>query len=405
MFHLKQAESIPNFEEYFIMAIFFTLLFQIIYTFLHGYDLYRHIQISNDIKKLIFTSALWISLIASYFFWTREHYFSRFILILGLCIIIISLIIIRGLFNSLVKIVKKTKKILILTKNKQNELINFFNKQTKVDVQVQTEWNIINNIDILVISETTEKDKYNEYIDFCLIHHIRVLVYSPYLLRNHIDLDTPGVKLHELVDTPLHGWQRIAKRSFDILFALFTILLITPITIITSLLIKLTSKGPILVKLTRICRKNETFGIYKFRSMIHNAHKLKKELQEKNERKEGPLFKIKNDPRITPLGRILRKTRIDELPQFINVLKGEMSIVGPRPHEPGEVRKYKKHQKKLLMIKPGITGMAQVSGASDLHFDEEVRLDMYYIENWSILLDIKIILKTVFVILTGKGAA
>lgn len=125
----------------------------------------------------------------------------------------------------------------------------------------------------------------------------------------------------------------------------------------------------------------------------------------KNERQEGPLFKIKDDPRITRVGRILRKTRIDELPQLINVLKGEISLVGPRPHLPSEVKRYKKRHRIVLVIKPGITGMAQIYGASDLSFEDEVRLDAYYIENWSLFLDFIIIIKTFGVVLKGQGAS
>ena len=139
--------------------------------------------------------------------------------------------------------------------------------------------------------------------------------------------------------------------------------------------------------------------------MIQNAHSFKKNLIQLNERKDGPLFKIKNDPRITRVGRFIRKTSLDELAQLFNVLRGEMSLVGPRPHEPEEVANYKKHHKKLLTIKPGITGMAQISGRSDLVFEEEVKLDIYYIENWSLKLDLQIILKTPFVVLSTKSAS
>ena len=135
-----------------------------------------------------------------------------------------------------------------------------------------------------------------------------------------------------------------------------------------------------------------------FRSMIKNAHKMKKEIMEQNERKDGPLFKIKNDPRITNLGKFLRKYSIDELPQLFNVLKGDMSLVGPRPHESEEVEKYKRGYKRLLNIKPGISGMAQVSGRSSLIFSEEAKLDIFYIENWSLFLDLIILIKTIKVI-------
>ena len=138
--------------------------------------------------------------------------------------------------------------------------------------------------------------------------------------------------------------------------------------------------------------------------MIDGAEDLKDDLFDQNERR-GPLFKLKRDPRITPLGRVLRRFSIDELPNFVNVLMGQMSLVGPRPHEPGEVVRYKEYQKKLLNIKPGITGVAQISGRSNLNFDEEARLDLYYVENWSLKTDIAILLKTPFVVLFRRNEA
>jgi lipopolysaccharide/colanic/teichoic acid biosynthesis glycosyltransferase len=148
-----------------------------------------------------------------------------------------------------------------------------------------------------------------------------------------------------------------------------------------------------------------TFMLYKFRSMIDNAHALKGQLLDQNERKDaGPLFKMHNDPRITRIGRFLRRTRLDEFPQLYNALRGDISLVGPRPHEPEEVAQYEAHHKKLLVIKSGITGMAQISGASDLPFEEEVKLDTYYIENWSLFLDFKILLRTALTLFRDRSA-
>jgi lipopolysaccharide/colanic/teichoic acid biosynthesis glycosyltransferase len=135
------------------------------------------------------------------------------------------------------------------------------------------------------------------------------------------------------------------------------------------------------------------FKIYKFRSMVQNAHALKSELLRRNERR-GPLFKMKDDPRITLLGKFLRRWSLDEVPNFYNVLIGTMSLVGPRPHEPDEVKAYSEYQRKLLNIKPGITGLAQISGRSNLSFEEEARLDIFYVENWSLKMDFAIMLKT-----------
>jgi lipopolysaccharide/colanic/teichoic acid biosynthesis glycosyltransferase len=142
--------------------------------------------------------------------------------------------------------------------------------------------------------------------------------------------------------------------------------------------------------------------VFKFRSMVQNADALKETLLKKNERRDGPLFKIKNDPRITKLGKFLRRFDIDELPQLFNVVLGHMSLVGPRPHLPAEVARYKSYERRVFAVKPGITGLAQISGRSDLPFEEEVRLDLQYIEEWSLRRDIKILLYTVAVVL-GKG--
>jgi len=143
--------------------------------------------------------------------------------------------------------------------------------------------------------------------------------------------------------------------------------------------------------------------VLKFRSMVNNADELKEELMDKGHR-EGPLFKMKNDPRVTRMGKFLRRWSLDELPQLINVFKGELSIVGPRPHIPEEVSKYSDFQKRVFAVKPGITGMPQISGRSDLAFDEEVRLDLQYIEEWTPWLDLWIMWRTIGVVLKGEGA-
>ena len=179
--------------------------------------------------------------------------------------------------------------------------------------------------------------------------------------------------------------------------------------LLTAISIKIDSKGPILFSklengepVKRVGQKGKKFIFYKFRSMYPNTHKLRYEkLSGKNTRKDGPLVKIKNDPRVTSVGKFIRKYSIDELPQLWNVLIGNMSLVGPRPHLPEEVAQYKKHQRFVLTIKPGVTGLPQISGRSDLNFEEEVKLDRYYIENWSTWMDIKIIFKTIFVVLRG----
>lgn len=260
--------------------------------------------------------------------------------------------------------------------------------------------------EVILASPNYERKEVLEILDICDEYRVG-FKFIPNLfqaLTINIELDTfAGAPLIEIKKTPLDGWGKILKRVFDVAFSLMGLLFLWPLFLLIGLIIKIDSEGPAIIKLKRVSQ-GKVFYLYKFRSMIKNAEKLKKKLLKYNERSDGPLFKIKRDPRVTKVGRFLRKYRIDELPQLINVLKGEMSLVGPRPHEPEEVAKYEKHHKKVLLIKPGITGLAQISGSSDLSFEEEVKLDTYYIENWSLKKDIYILLKTLLILFTDQSA-
>ncbi|MBI4119381.1 MAG: sugar transferase [Parcubacteria group bacterium] len=194
-----------------------------------------------------------------------------------------------------------------------------------------------------------------------------------------------------------------SKRFLDIAGATVGLIVIAPFTPFIALAIKSESFGPVLVKLPRVSAGRLIY-VYKFRSMVNNAHSMKLKFMFANERIDGPFFKIKSDPRITRVGRILRKFRVDEFPQLINVLKGEMALVGPRPHEPQEVVHYPAPYKHLLLAKSGVTGLSQVSGASSLSFLKELELDSYYVKNQSLWLDLKIIAKTVSIMFTDPTA-
>ncbi len=193
---------------------------------------------------------------------------------------------------------------------------------------------------------------------------------------------------------------QIIKRILDILGAILGITIMALLLPFIALAIKLDSQGPIFAKLNRISQ-GITIKVYKFRSMKNDTHLLKyKDLWSMNERKDGPFFKIKNDPRLTRIGKILRKLRFDEFPQFFNVLKGDLSLVGPRPHEPEEVIKYPAQYQHLPRAKAGITGLSQVSGASSLPYLKELELDDYYLQHQSFWMDAKIILKTLAILFT-----
>ena len=188
----------------------------------------------------------------------------------------------------------------------------------------------------------------------------------------------------------------------------------SPFMLLTALAIKLTSKGPIIYSQKRVGELGKTFTFYKFRSMHtelstgdgyggKHAEELLAKLRAEGNEADGPMFKMTDDPRVTPVGKFIRKTSLDELPQLFNVLIGNMSLVGPRPALPNEVEQYHDTAKRRLLVKPGVTGMWQVSGRNDVSFDEYVRLDTYYIEHWSLWLDIKIILLTIRSVLNRTG--
>ena len=212
-----------------------------------------------------------------------------------------------------------------------------------------------------------------------------------------------GIPLITARAVSIAGWNLFVKRALDI--ALATVMLIAglPLAALIALAVRFSSPGPVLYAQTRIGRNGQPFKIYKFRSMIAGADAQIDDMAELNEA-SGPLFKMRADPRRTSIGRILRHFSLDELPNLINVLRGEMSLVGPRPNVPEEVAQYKDWHRKRLSVSPGMTGLWQVSGRSDLTFDEMVLLDIYYVENWSLTLDLGILLRTIPKVLGGEGA-
>jgi len=194
------------------------------------------------------------------------------------------------------------------------------------------------------------------------------------------------------------------KRMMDMVAAILALILLSPMLIVVAILIKIESDGPIIFKQERVGLRGKYFNIYKFRSMVINAEKLKKKLESQNEM-SGPMFKIKNDPRVTRVGRFIRKTSIDEFPQFLNVLKGEMSLVGPRPSLPNEVEKFEPWMLKRLTIKPGLTCYWQVSGRNNIGFQEWMKMDICYVNKRNLWIDIKLIFKTLRVLFGDENAS
>lgn len=226
-----------------------------------------------------------------------------------------------------------------------------------------------------------------------------------------IDLTTGEPELR-LVDSDFihnryqsaRSWQRMTKRAIDVVVAAMLVLVLSPLFLVVAIAVAITSGTPVLFAQDRVGYLGEQFRFLKFRSMVHDAETRRQEVLDQNAHKTGPIFKIPRDPRVTKVGRIIRRASLDELPQLFHVLSGKMSLVGPRPPLPSEVATYGQRQLQRLTVKPGITCIWQISGRSELDFDTWIDMDLEYIENWSLWLDLKILVKTLPAVLSGRGA-
>lgn len=259
--------------------------------------------------------------------------------------------------------------------------------------------------EVILLKETTAQNEVQNLVAICSEMGVVFRMYSPFfnMLANKTHLHYFDTLPLLTVSSKSFNYLEVKiKRAFDVIFSLLVLIFLSPLFLAIALAIKFDSKGPVLFKQKRVGLRGRRFLVYKFRTMVANAEDLKCQLEEQNEM-DGPVFKISNDPRITKVGRFLRKTSLDELPQFFNVLMGEMSVVGPRPPIPEEVKQYERWQLRRLSMKPGITCIWQVSGRNSIPFEEWMKMDMQYIDNWSLKLDFIIFLKTIRTVLRGDG--
>jgi len=395
---------------------------------LSGFYSMRDKKLGRELPKIITGVSTVVIFLILIIFWQRELFSSRFIIIFSWALAIVYLFLGRIIMVLIRNIFFKKGKglasiILLGEKNTRQELKNFYDKKPVLGFKVVAEFDNLDDlsksqdilqkiknkkIDILFQTNSNiSKDEALDILTYCQENHIALRYTANLFQAQNINVDlnsVAGLPIIEIQGTPLDGWRRVAKRFFDFVVSLLLIVILSPLFIVLAIIIKSSSEGPAFVKLQRVGKRNASFNMYKFRSMVKDAHMMKPKIMDLNERNDGPLFKAKNDPRITNIGKWLRRTSLDELPQLFNVLKGQMSLVGPRPHEPEEVSHYQRGYKKLLTIKPGMTGMAQVSGRSNLLFAEEAKLDIFYIENWSMLLDLIILLKTPKAMFKGDQA-
>ncbi len=397
---------------------------------------FGHYRIQNEIPKIFTACSTSIMLVIVFIFFIKELFTSRFIVLAAwfLCIAFVASgrLVLRAfrlvLFNS----GYGTNAVAVI--GSDGRTMNFISEVTSrpwlgyrilmhaphLTEEIKTEIQIAARAkkldDILLIDETLLPSQLRDIVQFADINHVSLRYSADSIGEKNIEIETVlGLPLVHLKRTRLDGWGRIIKRIFDIIGGLFLTLLFLPIGIIVALAISFESRGPIIYRNVRVGQDGKIFETYKFRSMYKEyctgpqydtdgkAEQYQEELVKSQSERKGPVFKVLRDPRRTRIGRFLERASLDELPQFLNVLRGNMSLVGPRPHMPSEVLGYEKHHHQLFRVKPGITGLAQIRGRSDLHFEDEVRLDIYYIEHWSLLLDFIILLKTPYAVVARKS--
>ena len=415
--YLFPVENLPNPEFFFIFTGISSFGLVIIFASQGLYKYPAKYLTFSLLQKILWGVFLWVlSVVAVYSLVFHEQIFSRIMLAHSAIFTVVFALIFRGMLRILFEKIFRGKKSALLVGNPEETL----------KLQHSLENSEYETVQICTVLTVSEISKFSGAEIFLFEKSIP----SPSLKNQVRNFSASTGKVLHLIPeystqffgysefdvirgypvvttTPFREnlWWSVGKRSFDIIFSLFFLLFFSPVFLVLSLLIKKDSrswKAPVFYISDRVGRNGKIFRMWKFRSMSLDADQQKKDL-EKQSHRDGPLFKVKNDPRITRIGKFLRKTSLDEIPQFINVLLGNMSVIGPRPHLQNEVEKYSDEQKRVLAAKPGISGLAQVSGRSDLSFEDEIFLDSYYTENSSFFLDMKIFCKTPLVLMFGKG--
>jgi exopolysaccharide biosynthesis polyprenyl glycosylphosphotransferase len=418
-----------NFDSYLKIVLFVTPVFIVIYALEGLYNIRATRKFWREGLRIFNATSIGLVVIIVAIFLKREWFSSRFIILSAWMLATFYVITARYFLQIIQKWLLRSRgigvhRVLLIGNNGKLSAISKIirlNKNLGYRVVDQREDAHLKEIketkekkgldEIILCEPSITDDEQEKLIDYCAIHNIKYKFIPTTLQTTKFEIGMlNGEPLIEVQNTPLDGWGRILKRVFDIFASIFGIIITSPILILTAIAVRLDSCGPVIYKNKRIGNDGKEFFVYKFRYMkwdqcvtdenpnLKKALALEKELIVKQSVRKGPLYKIKRDPRKTRVGHYIEKYSIDELPQFFNVLFGSMSMVGPRPHQKREVEKYMEYHRRLLTIKPGVTGMAQVSGRSDLDFENEYRLDLYYIENWSLWLDIQICLKTVGVL-------
>ncbi len=376
----------------------------------------------TEIGRIIIATILWlVGVMAWYFLIQKQLFFSRALLVHAVFFIVVLVTLCRAIVTVIQRSMLESgvgvRSVISVGKQKLSPAAR---ETLARDVRYAYIGHVANLEGLMKLSARGDMDLVLQtdpnpdsedtlmLIDHCRSHHIGYAFLPPVFADVPHLLAVERLGLLPMIrfrPTPLDGWGRIFKRLFDIIAAIIGIIILGIPMIIVAFVVLIDAGFPIFYVSRRIGENGKTrVPVLKFRSMIKDADVKKLELAALNHRKDGPLFKIKNDPRITRSGHFLRRWSIDEWPQIFNVLAGQLSLVGPRPHLPDEVKLYTNYQRRVFAVKPGATGLAQISGRSDLSFDEEVALDLKYIEEWSMMRDLWIIWRTFVVVFGRKGA-
>lgn len=407
----------------------------LIFAFAGLYKIKNTRRILDELSKVILACSTGIMAVIIYIFLKREMFSSRFVVlaswILGIIFVFLARVaVIYAQRWFLKKGIGMNKAVLVGNSKTAAKIKKEFSENPAFGYEVIAEFEkfdekelerLKEKFDIDVIIQTDQnmgKDEIMDLLDFATINQIGFKYTADLFGATAIQREVStiaDIPIIEIKRTPLDGWGRIIKRTFDIIGSSAAIIILSPVMIAAAIAVKLDSKGPVFYLDYRYGQKFRKFIFYKFRSMraelcdgegptgTDAGNRMLEELVNgEHNTRSGPLHKIKDDPRVTNVGKVIRKFSIDEFPQFFNVLKGDLSLVGPRPHMSIEVAKYERHHRRLFEIKPGITGLAQISGRSDLDFEDEVKLDTFYIENWSLKMDLAILFKTPFALLRQR---
>ena len=420
---LETASTLPSFMEYIQTFVIPGLVVLILLAALMRlYALRITLSAWEEVGRVVVTAFIWIiGVMAWYFLVQKQLFYSRILLVHSTFFIILFmtmgrtaiLLLQRALMRHgfgvhLVVSVGLEPAPRVARKTLQSDMRYEYVGHVS-DLGALKRLKLRCHLDLVLQTDPAPGSKETIHlIDYCRSNHIGYAFLPPVFTDVPHQLEVQKLGLLPMMrfqPTPLDGWGHVSKRIFDFLVSTLLLVALSPILLLIALIILITSGMPIFYVSKRVGERAEkTIPILKFRSMIRGADKRKIHLLEQNERKDGPLFKIKNDPRVTRFGRFLRRFDLDELPQLFNVLIGHMSLVGPRPHLPEEVDKYQPYERRVFTVKPGITGLAQVSGRSDLTFRDEVKLDLQYIEEWSLMFDLWILWRTLMVVLLEKNS-